>query len=28
VPNVWNGCSTAPAIRVRGFRFGRRQGKD
>ena len=22
VPNVWNGCVTAPAIRVRGFRFG------
>jgi predicted Zn-dependent protease len=28
VPNVWNGCSSAPAIRVRGFRFGSRQGKD
>jgi PmbA protein len=26
VPNVWNGCSSAPAIRVRGFRFGSRQG--
>lgn len=24
VPNVWNGCATAPAIRVRGFRFGAR----
>jgi len=24
VPNVWNGCSSAPAIRVRGFRFGSR----
>ncbi|HEY6480194.1 MAG TPA: metallopeptidase TldD-related protein, partial [Streptosporangiaceae bacterium] len=24
VPNVWNGCVSAPAIRVRGFRFGRR----
>ena len=22
VPNVWNGCASAPAIRVRGFRFG------
>jgi PmbA protein len=22
IPNVWNGCITAPAIRVRGFRFG------
>ena len=28
VPNVWNGCITAPAIRVRGFRFGSRPGKD
>jgi PmbA protein len=28
VPNVWNGCASAPAIRVRGFRFGSRQGKD
>jgi PmbA protein len=28
VPNMWNGCSSAPAIRVRGFRFGSRQGKD
>jgi PmbA protein len=28
VPNVWNGCCSAPAIRVRGFRFGSRQGKD
>jgi len=28
VPNVWNGCSSAPAIRVRGFRFGSRRGKD
>lgn len=28
VPNVWNGCSSAPAIRVRGFRFGSRQGED
>jgi PmbA protein len=27
VPNVWNGCSSAPAIRVRGFRFGSRPGK-
>ena len=26
VPNVWNGCSSAPAIRVRGFRFGSRPG--
>lgn len=26
VPNVWNGCATAPAIRVRGFRFGARTG--
>jgi PmbA protein len=25
VPNVWNGCVTAPAIRVRGFRFGSRK---
>jgi PmbA protein len=24
VPNVWNGCVSAPAIRVRGFRFGSR----
>jgi len=24
VPNVWNGCVSAPAIRVRGFRFGAR----
>ncbi len=24
VMNVWNGCVTAPAIRVRGFRFGAR----
>ncbi len=24
VMNVWNGCATAPAIRVRGFRFGAR----
>ena len=24
VPNVWNGCASAPAIRVRGFRFGPR----
>jgi predicted Zn-dependent protease len=22
VPNVWNGCASAPPIRVRGFRFG------
>ncbi|MGI3782194.1 MAG: TldD/PmbA family protein [Janthinobacterium lividum] len=22
LPNVWNGCVTAPAVRVRGFRFG------
>jgi PmbA protein len=28
VPNVWNGCVSAPAIRVRGFRFGSRRGKD
>jgi len=28
VPNVWNGCCSAPAIRVRGFRFGSRRGKD
>lgn len=28
VPNVWNGCSSAPAIRVRGFRFGSRPGQD
>jgi predicted Zn-dependent protease len=28
VPNVWNGCVTAPAIRVRGFRFGARAGKE
>lgn len=28
VPNVWNGCATAPAIRVRGFRFGARTGND
>ncbi len=28
VPNVWNGCVSAPAIRVRGFRFGSRPGKD
>ena len=28
VPNVWNGCSSAPAIRVRGFRFGSREGED
>jgi len=27
VPNVWNGCSSAPAIRVRGFRFGSRPEK-
>lgn len=27
VPNVWNGCVSAPAIRVRGFRFGSRPGK-
>lgn len=27
-PNVWNGCASAPAIRVRGFRFGSRPGKD
>jgi predicted Zn-dependent protease len=27
VPNVWNGCASAPAIRVRGFRFGSRPGK-
>jgi PmbA protein len=27
VPNVWNGCSSAPAIRVRGFRFGSRPGE-
>ncbi len=25
VPNVWNGCCCAPAVRVRGFRFGSRQ---
>jgi PmbA protein len=24
LPNVWNGCASAPAIRVRGFRFGSR----
>lgn len=24
VMNVWNGCASAPAIRVRGFRFGAR----
>jgi PmbA protein len=24
IPNVWNGCVSAPAIRVRGFRFGAR----
>jgi predicted Zn-dependent protease len=24
VPNVWNGAASAPALRVRGFRFGRR----
>jgi PmbA protein len=28
VPNVWNGCATAPAIRVRGFRFGARTATD
>jgi PmbA protein len=28
VPNVWNGCASAPAIRVRGFRFGSRPGKE
>lgn len=28
VPNVWNGCASAPAIRVRGFRFGSRPGRD
>ena len=28
VPNVWNGCVSAPAIRVRGFRFGSRPGTD
>ena len=27
VPNVWNGSSSAPAIRVRGFRFGSRPEK-
>jgi predicted Zn-dependent protease len=24
IPNLWNSCITAPAIRVRGFRFGAR----
>jgi PmbA protein len=24
IPNLWNSCITAPAIRVRGFRFGTR----
>jgi predicted Zn-dependent protease len=24
IPNIWNGCITAPAVRVRGFRFGSR----
>jgi PmbA protein len=24
IPNIWNSCITAPAIRVRGFRFGTR----
>lgn len=24
IPNLWNSCITAPAIRVRGFRFGSR----
>ncbi len=27
MPNVWNGCATAPAIRVRGFRFGGPHGE-
>lgn len=27
IPNVWNGCVSAPAIRVRGFRFGPRPTK-
>jgi len=22
IPNVWNGCVTAPALRVRGFHLG------
>jgi PmbA protein len=24
IPNLWNGCITAPAMRVRGFQFGTR----
>jgi PmbA protein len=26
--NIWNGCVTAPALRVRGFRFGPAVGEE
>lgn len=28
IPNLWNGCITAPAMRVRGFRFGSRTRRE
>ena len=28
IPNLWNSCITAPAMRVRGFRFGARTRKE